>query len=149
VALSKARGLPSFTSPLVRSPSPPRQRPIVCRVNIYTGCSSAAPAGLPVPSTSTILHHHALITPQPRKRPRSSHHRFEAAQPDQCWQADFTPWQLADGTEVEILNWLDDHWMIPVDGHRRPPCGHDPTHRVDFNRAARQLNKTLVIADDR
>lgn len=35
-------------------------------------------AGLPVPSTSTIrriLHHHGLINPQPRKRPRSSHHR--------------------------------------------------------------------------
>ena len=50
-------------------------------------------AGLPVPSTSTIrriLHHHGLITPQPRKRPRSSYHRFEAAQPNQCWQSDFT-----------------------------------------------------------
>jgi transposase InsO family protein len=68
--------------------------------------------GLPVPSTSTIrriLHHHGLITPQPRKRPRSSYHRFEAAQPNQCWQSDFTHWQLADGSEVEILNWLDDH----------------------------------------
>ena len=69
-------------------------------------------AGLPVPSTSTIrriLHHHGLITPQPRKRPRSSYHRFEAAQPNQCWQSDFTHWQLADGTDIEILNWLDDH----------------------------------------
>jgi hypothetical protein len=36
-------------------------------------------AGLPVPSISTIrriLHHHEQITPQPRKRPRSSYHRF-------------------------------------------------------------------------
>jgi transposase InsO family protein len=69
-------------------------------------------AGLPVPSTSTIrrvLHQHGLITAQPRKRPRSSYHRFEAAQPNQCWQSDFTHWQLADGSEVEILNWLDDH----------------------------------------
>ena len=69
-------------------------------------------AGLRVPSTSTIrriLHHHGLITPQPRKRPRSSYHRFEAAQPNQCWQSDFTHWWLADGSEVEILNWLDDH----------------------------------------
>jgi hypothetical protein len=69
-------------------------------------------AGLPVPSTSTIrrvLHHHGLIIPQPRKRPRSSYHRFEAAQPNQCWQSDFTHGQLADGSAVEILNWLDDH----------------------------------------
>ncbi|POY31117.1 helix-turn-helix domain-containing protein, partial [Mycobacterium kansasii] len=41
-------------------------------------------AGLAVPSTSTIrriLHHHGLITPQPRKRPRSSYRRFAAEQP--------------------------------------------------------------------
>ncbi len=68
--------------------------------------------GLHVPSTSTIrriLHTAGLITPQPRKRPRSSYRRFEAAQPNECWQSDFTHWQLADGTDVEILNWLDDH----------------------------------------
>ena len=64
------------------------------------------------PSTSTIrriLHAAGLITPEPRKRPRSSYRRFAAAQPNECWQSDFTHWQLADGTDVEILNWLDDH----------------------------------------
>jgi transposase InsO family protein len=69
-------------------------------------------AGLPVPSTSTIrriLHTAGLVTPEPRKRPRSSYHRFQAAQPNECWQSDFTHWHLADGTDVEILNWLDDH----------------------------------------
>ena len=81
-------------------------------------------AGLPVPSTSTIrriLHHHGLITPQPRKRPRSSYHRFEAAQPNQCWQSDFTHWQLADGTDVEILNWLDDHsrYLLAATAYQR------------------------------
>ena len=68
--------------------------------------------GLRAPSTSTIrriLHHHGLITPQPRKRPKSSYRRFEASQPNECWQSDFTHWQLADGTDAEILNWLDDH----------------------------------------
>jgi len=25
------------------------------------------------------------------------------------WQSDFIHWRLADGTDVEILNWLDDH----------------------------------------
>jgi transposase len=71
-----------------------------------------AAQGLHVPSTATIrriLHHHGLITPQPRKRPKSSYHRFAADQPNECWQSDFTHWTLADGTEVEILNWLDDH----------------------------------------
>ena len=64
------------------------------------------------PSTSTIrriLHTAGLVTPQPRKRPRSSYRRFQADQPNECWQSDFTHWRLADGTDVEILNWLDDH----------------------------------------
>jgi transposase InsO family protein len=64
------------------------------------------------PSTSTIrrvLHAAGLIVPEPRKRPRSSYRRFEAAQPHECWQSDFTHWRLADGTDTEILNWLDDH----------------------------------------
>lgn len=42
-----------------------------------------AQQGLPLPSTSTIrriLGHHGLITAQPRKRPRSSYHRFAAEQ---------------------------------------------------------------------
>lgn len=68
--------------------------------------------GLRAPSTSTIrriLHAAGLITPQPRKRPRSSYTRFEMAQPNEMWQSDFIHWRLADGTDVEILNWLDDH----------------------------------------
>jgi transposase InsO family protein len=67
---------------------------------------------LPAPSTSTIrrvLHAAGLVVPEPRKRPRSSWIRFEAAAPNELWQSDFTHWRLADGTEVEILNWLDDH----------------------------------------
>lgn len=74
------------------------------------------------PSTSTIrrlLHAAGLITPEPRKRPRSSYRRFEAAQPNECWQSDFTHWRLAEGTDVEILNWLDDHsrYLISCTAH--------------------------------
>jgi transposase InsO family protein len=71
-----------------------------------------AKQGLAAPAASTIrriLHHHGLVTPQPRKRPKSSYRRFAADQPNECWQSDFTHWTLADGTDVEILNWLDDH----------------------------------------
>jgi transposase InsO family protein len=80
--------------------------------------------GLPVPATSTIrriLHHHGLITPHPRKRPRSSYHRFAAEQPNECWQSDFTHWRLADGTDTEILNWLDDHsrYLLGCTAYRR------------------------------
>jgi transposase InsO family protein len=69
-------------------------------------------AGLRAPSTSTIrriLHREGLIVPEPRKRPRSSYLRFQAAQPNEMWQSDFIHWRLADGSDVEILNWLDDH----------------------------------------
>ncbi|WP_300267349.1 IS481 family transposase [Microbacterium sp.] len=68
--------------------------------------------GLTAPSTSTIrriLHSRNLITPEPRKRPRASYIRFQADQPNDTWQSDFTHWRLDDGTDVEILNWLDDH----------------------------------------
>ena len=64
------------------------------------------------PSTSTIrriLTAAGLVTAEPKKRPRPSYLRFEAAQPNETWQSDFTHWRLADGTDVEILNWLDDH----------------------------------------
>lgn len=65
-----------------------------------------------VPSVTTIwriLKRHGLITPQPHKRPRASFIRFEAQLPNEMWQCDATPWQLADGSPVEILNLLDDH----------------------------------------
>lgn len=80
--------------------------------------------GLAVPSTSTIrriLHHHGLITPQPRKRPKSSYTRFAADQPNECWQSDFTHWPLADGSDTEILNWLDDHsrYLLSCTAYRR------------------------------
>jgi transposase InsO family protein len=78
---------------------------------------------LPVPSTSTIrriLVAAGLVTPEPRKRPKSSYRRFEADQPNQCWQSDFTHWQLADGTGVEIINWLDDHSRYLLAAIARP-----------------------------
>jgi hypothetical protein len=58
---------------------------------------------------------------EPSKRPRSSYIRFEAEQPNECWQADFTHWRLADRSEVEILCWIDDHsrTAISVTAHRR------------------------------
>jgi transposase InsO family protein len=62
-----------------------------------------------------------LITPEPRKRPRSSYIRFEADLPNETWQSDFTHWRLADGTDTEILTWLDDHarYALSVTAHRR------------------------------
>jgi len=70
-----------------------------------------------VPSVATIwrtLHRAGLITAQPQKRPRSSFKRFEAELPNEMWQADATHWLLADGSEVEILNLIDDHSRLVV-----------------------------------
>jgi hypothetical protein len=57
------------------------------------------------------IHRHlraaGLITPAPNKRPKSSYVRFEAEQPNECWQSDFTHYRLADGDDVEILSWLE------------------------------------------
>ena len=81
----------------------------------------------PAPATiSRILKHAGLITPQPRKRPRSSYTRFEMAQPNEMWQSDFIHWRLADGTDVEILNWLDDHsrYLLSCTAHQ-PVTGDD------------------------
>lgn len=68
--------------------------------------------GLKPPSTSTIrriLHNNGMITPEPKKRPKSAITRFEAELPNQCWQTDITHWFLANGQRIEILDFLDDH----------------------------------------
>lgn len=68
--------------------------------------------GFTTPSNSTIwrtLTRAGFITPQPKKRPHTSYIRFEAALPNECWQADTTHWTLADGTDIEILDIIDDH----------------------------------------
>jgi transposase InsO family protein len=81
------------------------------------------------PAVSTIwriLTGRGFVTPQPHKRPKSSYLRFQAEQPNERWQADITHWQLADGTPVEILNWIDDHSRLCLDSHTRTVFkGHD------------------------
>ena len=65
-----------------------------------------------LPSIATIwriVSRRGFVTPQPHKRPRSSFIRFQAAMPNERWQADITHWRLADDTEIEILNVIDDH----------------------------------------
>jgi transposase InsO family protein len=109
-----------------------RARVIELRVQLTADGLDAGPVtiawhlqreGLRVLSTSTIrriLHQAGLVTPQPRKRPRSSYIRFQADQPNETWQSDFIHWRLADGTDVEVLNWLDDHsrYLLSCTAHQ-------------------------------
>jgi transposase InsO family protein len=80
--------------------------------------------GLRAPAASTIsriLQQAGLVSAQPRKRPRGSYTRFQAAQPNETWQSDVTHWRLSDATDVEILNWLDDHsrFLLASTVHQR------------------------------
>jgi transposase InsO family protein len=64
------------------------------------------------PSLSTIwriLRREGLVVAQRQKRPKCSLVRFEAALPNECWQADVTAWVLASGEVVEIIDVIDDH----------------------------------------
>src|SRR5438270_1565957 len=73
--------------------------------------------GVQVPSVSTIwrvLRRRGFVVPQPKKRPRSSFIRFEAGLRNECWHSDVTHWSLGDGTEVEIVNVIDDHSRLCV-----------------------------------
>jgi transposase InsO family protein len=83
----------------------------------------------PVPAVSTIwriLSRRGFVVAQPQKRPRSSWKTFCADQPNERWQADITHWRLADGTEVEILNILDDHSRVCIaSAARRVTLGPD------------------------
>ena len=75
------------------------------------------------PAVSTIwrvLTARGFVTPQPHKRPKSSYVRFAAEQPNERWQADLTHWALADGTDVEILNLIDDHSRLCLASTARP-----------------------------
>ena len=65
-------------------------------------------------TVARYLARHGLVVPEPRKRPKSSYIRFQAAQPNECWQADFTHYPLAHGTGTEILTWLDDHSRLAL-----------------------------------
>ena len=74
------------------------------------------------PALSTIwriLRSAGLVSPEPKKRPKAYITRFEAVQPNETWQSDFTHWRLANGSDVEIINWLDDHsrYLLSCSAH--------------------------------
>ena len=69
------------------------------------------PVGAVVPSRATInriLERRGQIVRVPQRCPRSSRHRFEAAQPNTMWQMDGFEFDLADGSTVVILQIIDD-----------------------------------------
>jgi transposase InsO family protein len=81
---------------------------------IHTHLARAHPQPPSVSTIWRVLIARGFVTPQPRKRPRSSYIRFVAELPNECWQMDVTHWPLADGNDVEILNIIDDHSRLCV-----------------------------------
>lgn len=79
-----------------------------------------AATGVAVPAESTIwrvLHRRGFIAPDPSKAPRRVACSFAAARANECWQTDDTAWVLADGTEVKIINVVDDCTRVAVASH--------------------------------
>ncbi len=85
---------------------------------------------LPRATIHRILVRNGQVTADPSKRPKSSYIRFEAEQPNQTWQSDFTHYRLTNpnntpgigpGVDVEILTWLDDHsrMALHISAHLR------------------------------
>jgi transposase InsO family protein len=80
-------------------------------------------------SRATVARHltaRGLVSPEPKKRPKSSYIRFEAAMPNECWQSDFTHYRLTrpdgrPGSDTEILTWLDDcsRYALQISAHHR------------------------------
>ena len=73
-----------------------------------------------------ILVRAGTVVPDPAKRPKSSYIRFEAEQPNETWQSDFTHYRLTDrdgtpGEDAEIITWLDDHsrYALHISAHPR------------------------------
>jgi len=89
-----------------------------------------------------ILTRHGVVVPEPKKRPKSSYIRFQAAQPNETWQSDFTHYRLTQpdgtpGTDTEIITWLDDHSRYALHIRAYPQISA-PIVLATFTRAAAQ-----------
>jgi transposase InsO family protein len=100
-----------------------------------------------------ILVRAAVVAPAPRKRPRSSYIRFEADQPNQTWQSDFTHYRLTHpdgrpGADVEIITWLDDHsrYALHISAHRRITA--PIVHATFTDTAARHGHPASTLTDN-
>lgn len=73
--------------------------------------------GVTPPSRATlarIFTRAGLVTPQPRKRPRSSWHRFVHPFPNSCWQLDAFIVRLADRSNAVAFQLTDDHARLGI-----------------------------------
>jgi len=77
-------------------------------------------AGVTVPHVATvyrILVRRGFITPEPKKAPNKTLHRFVSPYVNGMWQTDSTGYELADGSDVDIVNIIDDHSRVCPRSH--------------------------------
>jgi len=103
-----------------------------------------------VVSSSTIRRHlitAGLVTPNPRKRPKSSLTRFVADLPNECWQTDMTHVQLANGDDREVLTWIDDHsrLALSITVHNRV---NTPIVVAEFNKTVQKHGLPASVLSD-
>jgi transposase InsO family protein len=88
-----------------------------------------------------ILTRHGAVTPEPKKKPKSSYIRFQASMPNETWQSDFTHYPLTDTAAfpkgIEIITWLDDctRYALHISAHRAITT---PIVKATFRQAAGQ-----------
>jgi transposase InsO family protein len=77
-------------------------------------------AGYTVPHAATvyrILERRGFIVPEPKKAPNKKLRRFVHPYVNGMWQTDSTGYELADGTDVDIVNIIDDHSRLCSRSH--------------------------------
>jgi transposase InsO family protein len=77
-------------------------------------------AGVMVPHVATvyrILVRRGFVVPEPKKAPSRQLQRFVSPYVNGMWQTDSTDYELADGTDVEIVNIIDDRSRVCPRSH--------------------------------
>lgn len=104
------------------------------------GCYLRVAHGRAVPSDSgiwRILKRRGFINPDPAKAPKRAGRRFQAERANECWQIDDTGWQLADASEVKIINIVDDRSRVLTDCRAVRSCSAEAAFAAFSAGAAR------------
>ena len=110
----------------------------------------AADRGWQVPARSTIhaiLRRAGVVTPQPRKRPRSSYRRFAYALPRDCYQIDGTDVSGIVGFKAVVIEVLDDHSRTLV-GSRAAPAETAVAACAAMRQAAAEYGPPAIVLAD-
>lgn len=101
-----------------------------------------------VPTIWRVLRARGFVTYQPHKRPKSSWTCFVAEFPNECWQADVTHVEIADGMVLEVINIIDDHSRLCVSSRAFLRVKGTDVVRLLHNAAARWGYPESLLTDN-